>query len=114
MRDIANGAMEGATEGVAVPPPAQKFELQICGMTCASCVAKVERAISAVPGVQRAEVNLLTESAAVTMDTRLRGYDDLGVCTLTGRLVGAPMRFASLSGGCGDRLEPIRGCHRVG
>jgi Cu+-exporting ATPase len=76
--------MEGATEGVAAPPPAQKFELQICGMTCASCVAKVERAISAVPGVQRAEVNLLTESAAVTMDTRLASPGD--VCVRLARL----------------------------
>ena len=84
MREIANGAMEGATEGVAAPPPAQKFELQICGMTCASCVAKVERAISAVPGVQRAEVNLLTESAAVTMDTRLASPGD--VCVRLARL----------------------------
>ena len=28
--------------------------------------------------------------------------------------VGLPTLFASSSGGCGDRLEPIRGCHRVG
>ena len=57
---------------------------------------------------------IATKFVAKDMDTRLRGYDDLGVCTLTGRLVGAPMRFASLSGGCGDRSELIRGCHRVG
>jgi len=71
--------MEGTTEEVAAPAPVQKFQLQICGMTCASCVAKVERAISAVPGVQRAEVNLLTESAAVTMDTRLASPGDVCV-----------------------------------
>ncbi len=28
--------------------------------------------------------------------------------------VSAPTLFASSSGGCGDRMEPIRGCHRVG
>jgi Cu+-exporting ATPase len=34
-------------------------------MTCASCVARVEKALKAVPGVRSAEVNLATESAAV-------------------------------------------------
>jgi Au+-exporting ATPase len=34
-------------------------------MTCASCVGRVERALSAVPGVLSANVNLATESAEV-------------------------------------------------
>jgi Cu+-exporting ATPase len=37
------------------------------GMTCASCVRRVEKAIAAVPGVSGANVNLATESAEVTM-----------------------------------------------
>ncbi len=39
------------------------------GMTCASCVGRVEKAIARVPGVVRAVVNLATESAAVTLET---------------------------------------------
>jgi Cu+-exporting ATPase len=39
--------------------------LPINGMTCASCVTRVERALSAVPGVRQASVNLATESARV-------------------------------------------------
>ena len=39
--------------------------LDIDGMTCASCVQKVERALSGVQGVQRASVNLVTRSATV-------------------------------------------------
>ncbi|MBI3926893.1 MAG: cadmium-translocating P-type ATPase [Armatimonadetes bacterium] len=39
--------------------------LKIRGMTCASCVRHVERAIQAVPGVQAAQVNLATEKATV-------------------------------------------------
>jgi len=39
--------------------------IEIGGMTCASCVARVERAIKRVPGVTAAEVNLATERARV-------------------------------------------------
>ncbi|HEY6278223.1 MAG TPA: cation-translocating P-type ATPase [Streptosporangiaceae bacterium] len=41
--------------------------LEITGMTCASCVRRVERALSAVPGVTAATVNLAAESADVTL-----------------------------------------------
>jgi len=39
--------------------------LAIDGMTCASCVARVEKALRAVPGVRDASVNLATERATV-------------------------------------------------
>ncbi len=42
------------------------IDLAVSGMTCASCVGRVERALSAVPGVRRASVNLATERAQVT------------------------------------------------
>ncbi len=47
---------------VTAPSPIQ---LQINGMTCASCVAHVEKALLKVPGVQRAVVNLATEKASI-------------------------------------------------
>ena len=40
--------------------------LPVRGMTCASCVSHVERALAGVPGVMRVEVNLATESATVS------------------------------------------------
>ena len=43
--------------------------LPIEGMTCASCVGRVERALKAVPGVADAVVNMATEKASVTMNT---------------------------------------------
>ncbi len=46
-------------------PRAPTLELAIDGMTCASCVARVERALQAVPGVSAAAVNLATERATV-------------------------------------------------
>ncbi|MFM8747967.1 MAG: heavy metal translocating P-type ATPase [Aestuariivirga sp.] len=44
----------------------QRFDIGISGMTCASCVRRVEQAIAAVPGVVSAAVNLAAARAAVT------------------------------------------------
>jgi Cu+-exporting ATPase len=51
-------AMQSATHLIKLP---------IEGMTCASCVTRVEKALKKVPGVSSAEVNLATESAAVIL-----------------------------------------------
>jgi Cu+-exporting ATPase len=42
------------------------LDLGVGGMTCASCVSRVEKALKKVPGVQEATVNLATESARIT------------------------------------------------
>ncbi len=44
------------------------IDLGIGGMTCASCVSRVERALKKQPGVTAATVNLATESARVTLE----------------------------------------------
>ena len=44
------------------------IDLQIGGMTCASCVMRVEKALRKVAGVQEATVNLATEQAQVKAD----------------------------------------------
>jgi Cu+-exporting ATPase len=46
-------------------PVVERAELGIGGMTCASCVSRVERALHKVPGVIEASVNLATSTAAV-------------------------------------------------
>ncbi|OZI22622.1 heavy metal translocating P-type ATPase [Bordetella genomosp. 7] len=46
-------------------PATLHTELAIEGMTCASCVKRVEKALAAVPGVGAAHVNLATERAQV-------------------------------------------------
>lgn len=45
-----------------------EIELAIGGMTCASCVARVEKILKRVPGVQAATVNLATEWAHVQIE----------------------------------------------
>jgi copper chaperone CopZ len=47
-------------------PGTDRMVIEVEGMTCASCVAHVERALKAVPGVETASVNLATERAEVT------------------------------------------------
>ncbi len=54
-------AVEKAGYGV----PVQSLELTIEGMTCASCVGRVERALLKVPGVRSASVNLANERARI-------------------------------------------------
>ncbi|AJO79252.1 heavy metal translocating P-type ATPase [Pseudomonas sp. MRSN 12121] len=53
---------------VAVQPGSLNthLSLPVEGMTCASCVGRVERALKTVPGVQSAAVNLATERADVS------------------------------------------------
>ena len=49
-------------------PSPQRLTLPVGGMTCASCVRHVEKALGAVPGVARASVNLANEAATVEAD----------------------------------------------
>lgn len=50
---------------VNTPTPVE-LELEIDGMSCASCVFRVEKALTSVSGVESAEVNFATEKASVT------------------------------------------------
>ncbi|WP_143322724.1 heavy metal translocating P-type ATPase [Candidimonas nitroreducens] len=52
-----------AVEAAGYEVPRQSMELAVADMSCASCVGRVERALSAVPGVASAAVNLATGRA---------------------------------------------------
>ncbi|MBO7755834.1 heavy metal translocating P-type ATPase [Burkholderia pseudomallei] len=70
-RSAAPAAAFAVDESSAASPErvaTQSFEFDIAGMTCASCVGRVEKALAQVPGVVRATVNLATEKAAVDAD----------------------------------------------
>lgn len=67
----------------------QTVELGIEGMTCASCSARVERALGKRAGVSEASVNVATERAGVSFDPTVQYLDGVvaevsGRCALSG------------------------------
>ena len=64
--DLDRSALVKAIEDAGYDVPTRPIDLIIEGMTCASCVARVERALKTVPGVTAANVNLATERATAT------------------------------------------------
>jgi Cu+-exporting ATPase len=57
------GLLSAAVARAGYRVPETVFDIAVGGMTCASCVARVERALAAVPGVLEVRVNLATERA---------------------------------------------------
>jgi Cu+-exporting ATPase len=53
----------------SIKPETPAIDIGIGGMTCASCVARVEKALKKVPGVESATVNLATETARITVQS---------------------------------------------
>jgi len=62
------GLVAGAAAAPGTPSAPAHIDLAVEGMTCASCVARVERKLVRAPGVAEASVNLATERATVTYD----------------------------------------------
>ncbi len=57
--------------------PRRRVDLPVAGMSCASCVARVEQHLQRVPGVVTAQVNFAAERAAVTFDPAAVRVEDL-------------------------------------
>ncbi|MEE1655004.1 heavy metal translocating P-type ATPase [Microvirga sp. CF3062] len=73
-------AVAEAIRSVGYEPSDSTVELKIHGMTCASCVGRVEKALNRVSGVLEASVNLATERASIRY---------LGGADMVARLIGA-------------------------
>lgn len=67
---------EAMTVRTPAPNQAAEIQLEISGMTCASCVAHVEKALQKVPGVETANVNLALEKARVSFKPTETGTAD--------------------------------------
>jgi Cu+-exporting ATPase len=66
-------AVEKAGYGASVLPSTdlKQLQLRVEGMSCASCVGRVERSLMQIPGVIAAEVNLATETAQLRLNRKL-------------------------------------------
>lgn len=64
--------------------PQQTLELSIDGMTCASCVGRVERALAKVPGVKSVSVNLANERAHLELLGQVDPQTLIGAVTKAG------------------------------
>jgi Cu+-exporting ATPase len=54
----------------------ERVDLPVSGMTCAACARSIERTLSATPGVDRAHVNLATNTATVEYDRQRTSVRD--------------------------------------
>lgn len=65
-QNVQPEALCSAINGAGFHVPEHQIQLQIDGMSCAACVARVEKVLNKVPGVLQANVNFATEKATVT------------------------------------------------
>ncbi|MGC9399682.1 MAG: heavy metal translocating P-type ATPase [Anaerolineae bacterium] len=73
--EVPTAALVNAVRESGYDVATETMTLPIGGMTCASCVAHVQKALSRVPGVVDANVNLATEQATVTYVPGTTGLD---------------------------------------
>src|SRR3954467_1959329 len=72
----SSGVTGGATEA-GVPPTVTEVTFPVTGMTCASCVRRIEKRLGKVEGVDQVSVNLATEKARVVYDPGVVTFSDL-------------------------------------
>ena len=89
----------------SLPETTQPIEivLPIEGMTCASCVNRIERFLKKTPGVEEAAVNLATEKATVRVDPGIAGRDELVKAV---EAAGYEVRAEAPAGAMGRRPGP--------
>lgn len=93
---LTTDALVQAVKKAGFNVPTTQMTLQIEGMTCASCVARVEATLRQAPGVTQADVNLATEQARISgialADTLIDAVANTGY---TARLASADSRADS-------------------
>ncbi|MGF6314067.1 heavy metal translocating P-type ATPase [Pseudomonas frederiksbergensis] len=77
-------ALMEAVQQAGYSVPQQTLELSIDGMTCASCVGRVERALAKVPGVKSVSVNLANERAHLELLGQVDPQTLIGAVTKAG------------------------------
>ena len=69
------GAVEKA--GFSIKKNIKSYDFKIEGMHCASCAAKLEKAMNKIEGVETASVNIATEKLSISIDEDKIGYLDI-------------------------------------
>ncbi len=67
--------VESTRRQPAAPDETRRVDLPVAGMTCASCVGRVEHTLGGLDGVRECRVNLATETATVLYDGSVTGPD---------------------------------------
>ncbi|HSK40327.1 MAG TPA: copper ion binding protein, partial [Arenibaculum sp.] len=110
------GAVAAAVSGAGYEPGTAEYDLQVEGMTCASCVGRVEKVLLKVPGVSAASVNLATERAHVVALAGSVTPDDLAAAIgragyearpLAGEEVAAPGRDEAAARSRRDLMQVV-------
>lgn len=70
-------SLQGAGDAKEGAPSQDDVTLNVYGMTCASCVATIEKGLAETPGVLSCSVALATEKAKITFDPATTGVRDL-------------------------------------
>ena len=81
----------------------EKFS--VTGMSCAACSARVERAVSGTTGVEKADVNLLTNSMTVKYDESVCSKNDIIAAVVNTGYGAAPMAALSDKGSVTSAAE---------
>lgn len=68
--EVGMKALRDAVQQAGYGVAQQTVQLSIGGMTCASCVGRVEKALKRLPNVASADINLATETATVKLNSR--------------------------------------------
>jgi len=85
------------------PAATDEVTLEIEGMTCASCVGRVEKALSAADGVLQASVNLATETATVVFATGATTAADIAAIATKAGYAAKPKTTSGTPSGKEDR-----------
>ncbi|MFM2106846.1 MAG: hypothetical protein RL338_1878 [Chloroflexota bacterium] len=88
--------------------PLAELSLPIAGMTCASCVNRIERFLRKTPGVEEATVNLATETATIRYLPEAAGRDELvGAIEAAGYELKASATLAAAGPDAGAATAPL-------
>lgn len=102
---------EAIREAGYTPVDAQ-LELAVEGMTCASCVGRVERALQRVPGVLQASVNLAIEQALVRYLPAMTDPDALAASVAKAGYAAYPVTDSTLAAEADKRRQTLHSMAR--